>query len=234
MNENKVTAFGVKKYLPLILVGVGVLILILVFVVIKNKKSSVTVDDSSVLAEVAFPNRPFASLTPTSDGHYINLKIDKITLPKALSLDYELLYSLPDGRTQGVPGTIDLKGETSFERKLLLGSESNGKFRYDEGVQDGSLTVRLRDSKGKLLAKFSTKWHLQSGESELTSIDQNFTYKLDKKPKGIYFVTMETFGLADTSVTEVASGPYGIFSSDDLPTGTAEGWKVSNTNIFFK
>jgi len=233
MNEvNSVS--NVKKFLPIILLGVGILVLILVFVVIKNKKSSVVVDDSSVLVEVPFSNRPVAMLTPTSDGRYINLKIAKITLPKAVSLDYELLYSLPDGRTQGVPGTIDLKGETSFERKLLLGSESNGKFRYDEGVKDGSLTVRLRDSKGKLLAKFSTKWHLQSGESELTSIDQNFTYKLDKKPKGIYFVTMETFGLADTSVTEVASGPYGIFSSGDLPTGTAEGWNVSNTNIFFK
>ncbi len=157
-----------------------------------------------------------------------------MTLPKAASLDYELLYSLPDGRTQGVPGTVDLNGQTTFERKLLLGSESNGKFRYDEGVTDGSLTVRLRGSNGKLLAKFSTKWHLQSVDSELTSVDENFTYKLDKKPKGIYFVTMETFGLMDDSVTSVASGPYGVFSSEELPSGTAEGWKVTSGNIFFK
>lgn len=223
-----------KKFLPLILLGVGILVLILVFVLIKNKKTALVVDDSSVLAEVLFKDRPFANLTPTSDGHYINLKIDKITLPKAVSLDYELLYELPDGRTQGVPGTVDLKGEKSFERKLLLGSESNGKFRYDEGVKEGSLTVRLRDSKGKLLAKFSTKWHLQSVDQELTSIDENFTYKLDKKPKGIYFVTMETFGLMDMSVTEVASGPYGIFSSSDLPSGTAEGWTKVSENIFFR
>lgn len=233
MNE-KVTAFGLKKYLPLILLGVGVLVLILVFVLIKNKKTEVAVDDSDAIVEVPFAQRPVANLTPTSDGHYINLKIEKITLPKAASLDYELLYSLPDGRTQGVPGTVDLKGQTTFERKLLLGSESNGKFRYDEGVADGSLTVRLRGSNGKLLAKFSTKWHLQSTDQELTSIDQNFTYKLEKKPKGMYFVTMETFGLMDTSVAEVASGPYGIFSSDTLPAGTAEGWKVTSDNIFYK
>lgn len=234
MNDNKVTAFGVKKFLPLILLGVGILILVLVFIVIKNKKSVVVEDDSNTLAEIAFVDRPFASLTPTSDGHYINLKIDKIKLPKAVSLDYELLYSLPDGRTQGVPGTVDLKGETTFERKLLLGSESSGKFRYDEGVEEGSLTVRLRDSKGKLLAKFSTKFHLQSNVAELTSIDQNFTYTFDKKPKGMYFVTMETFGLLDSSITSVASGPYGIFTSDALPAGTAEGWKVLSGNIFIK
>ncbi|MEK7536217.1 MAG: hypothetical protein AAB559_00360 [Patescibacteria group bacterium] len=226
---------NVKKFLPIILLGVGVLILILVFVFIKNKKSTVIVDESDVTIEVAFIDRPFASLTPTSDGRYINLKIDKIKLPKAVSLDYELLYTLPDGRTQGVPGTVDLKGETSFERKLLLGSESSGKFRYDEGVTDGSLTVRLRDSKGKLLAKFSTKWHLQSTDLELTSIDQNFTYVLDKKPKGIYFITMETFGLpSEASVSEAKLGPYGIFASGTLPSGTAEGWQVVSSNIFYK
>lgn len=226
---------SIKKYLPVILLGVGLVVLVLVFVLIKNKKSDVVEDDSNVLVEVSFKDRPFASLTPTSDGHYINLKIDKITLPKAVSLDYELLYTLPDGRTQGVPGTVDLKGQTSFERKLLLGSESNGKFRYDEGVADGSLTVRLRNSKGKLLAKFSTKWHLQSSDSELTSIDQNFTYKLDKTPKGMYFVTMETFGLpVSEALSSVEGGPYGIFASDTLPSGSAEGWKVVSGNIFIK
>jgi hypothetical protein len=234
MNQENAHPFDVKKLLPLILLGVGVVVLILVFVFIKNKKTTEVVDDSASLPEVAFNNRPFASLTPTTDGHYINLKIDKITLPKVSSLDYELLYSLPDGRTQGVPGTVELAGQTSFERKLLLGSESSGKFRYDEGVEEGSLTVRLRDSKGKLLAKFSTKWHLQSTDEELTSIDQNFVYKLDKKPKGMFFVTMETFGLMDSSITSVESGPYGVFSSESLPAGKAEGWKNASENIFYK
>lgn len=224
----------VKKFLPLILLGVGLLILVLVFVLIKNKKSAVVVDDNAPLPEVAFADRPVAMLTPTEDGRYINLKIDKITLPKAVSLDYELLYELPDGRTQGVPGTVDLDGKTSFERKLLLGSESNGKFRYDEGVETGSLTVRLRDSKGKLLAKFSTKWHLQSTDTELTSVDENFKYVLEKKPKSGYFITMETFGLMDKSITSIESGPYGVFSSSELPVGEASGWQVTSGNIFYK
>ncbi|HLD91861.1 MAG TPA: hypothetical protein VI795_00530, partial [Patescibacteria group bacterium] len=182
-----------------------------------------------------FPDRPFASLTPTTDGHYINLKIEKIKVPKAVSMDYELLYSLPDGRAQGVPGTADLKDQVTFERKLLLGSESSGKFRYDEGVEEGSLTIRFRDTKGKLLAKFSTKFHLQSDVAELSSIDESFVYKFDKKPKGIYFITMETFGMpSDSNVTSVTSGPYGVFSSTDLPKGTAEGWQIAVSNIFYK
>ena len=221
--------------MPFVFLGVGVLLLILVFVFIKNKKTVETEDDNGTLVELAFLDRPFASLTPTADGHYINLKIEKLKVPKAVSMDYELLYSLPDGRAQGVPGTAELKDITYFERKLLLGSESNGKFRYDEGVEEGNLTIRFRDSKGKLLAKFSTKFHLQSNVTELTSVDTNFTYTLDKKPKGIYFITMETFGLpASSSVSSVTSGPYAVFASAELPSGSAEGWQTVDSNLFYK
>jgi len=221
--------------MPFVFLGVGVLLLILVFVFIKNKKTVETEDDNGTLVELAFLDRPFASLTPTADGHYINLKIEKLKVPKAVSMDYELLYSLPDGRAQGVPGTAELKDITYFERKLLLGSESNGKFRYDEGVEEGNLTIRFRDSKGKLLAKFSTKFHLQSNVTELTSVDTNFTYTLDKKPKGIYFITMETFGLpTSSSVASVTSGPYAVFASDDLPSGSASSWQTVSSNLFYK
>jgi hypothetical protein len=233
--ENKVTVFDVKKFLPLILLGFGVLVLVFVIIFVKNSKKEIVTEDETKLAEIDFKNRPFAFLTPTSDGHYITLSLTKLTLPKLASVDYELLYALPDGRTQGVPGTVDLSGQTSFEKKLLLGSESNGKFRYDEGVVDGSLTVRFRDSKGKLMAKFATKWHLQSDVVELTSIDQNFKYVLDKKPKGMFFITMETFGLPESSsVSDVTTGPYGVFASEQLPTGTAEGFQKISTNLFYK
>lgn len=223
-----------KKFLPIVIFVLALIFLVVIFLVVKNKKTEVVVDDQDTMLEVSFSDKPFASLTPTSDGHYINLKVEKIKLPKATSLDYELLYSLPDGRTQGVPGTIDLSGKDSFERKLLLGSESSGKFRYDEGVEEGTLTIRLRDSKGKLLAKFSTKFHLQSNTQEVSSIDGDFVYKLDKKSKGLFFITMETFGVMDNSLTTVESGPYGIFTSSDLPAGSAEGWKILGTNIFYK
>ena len=224
-----------KKFLPFVLFGFGLFVLIVVFFVVKGGKKDVETVDETKLLEVNFDSRPVVSLTPTSDGHWLNLKIDKIVLPKTASVDYELLYSLPDGRTQGVPGNVSLNSDTKIERKLLLGSESSGKYRYDEGVKDGSLTIRLRDERGKLLAKFSTKFHLQSSDLEITSVDENFKYVLDKKPKGVFFVTMETFGLMDTSVQSVASGPYGVFTSDaNLASGVAEGWKVVDLNIFYK
>jgi hypothetical protein len=199
-----------KKYLPIILFLVGVLVLVGVFFLIKNRKTS-TSETEEVVTEVPLEKRPVTSLTPSEDGHWLKLKIDKISLGAA-SLDYELLYKLPDGRTQGVPGTVSLSGKKSFERDLLLGSESSGKFRYDEGVKQGTLTLRFRNEKGKLLGKLATDFHLLNKVTELSSVDGKFKFTLNKKPSQGYFVVMETFGLPEKLASSV-SGPYGVFSS---------------------
>lgn len=162
----------IKKYLPFILVGVGVLVLVGAFLFIRSSKK-VGIEDETV-KEIPVEQRPLVSLVPSSDGHWLKLKIEKIKVVKAASLDYELLYSLPDGRTQGAPGTIKLDGN-DIVRDLLLGSESSGKFRYDEGVSGGTMTIRFRDSKGKLIGKLSTKFTMSSPK------------------KGVFEVTMDTF-----------------------------------------
>lgn len=235
--DNQNLSGKTSKKLSLILFGVGLLVFALVFIFIVRKNKNVAPSDETTI-EVPFADRPVVSLTPRSDGHWLDLKIEKFKVPKAVSLDYELLYTLPDGRVQGVPGTVQLEGISDLKRELLLGSESSGKFRYDEGVKDGNLTIRFRDGKRKLLVKFATKFRLQTNETDLTSIDENFTYKLEKPVKGEFFVTMETFGLpAESNITSVSEGPYGVFSSLDagiLPSGQAEGWQIVGNNLFYK
>ncbi len=208
-----------KKYLPVILVVVGVIVLIIAFVAVRGRNSSEEEVDEEVLIEVSLGERPIASLTPTKDGHWLKLIIEKLVLDAA-SLDYELLYKLPDGRTQGVPGTIKLTGQDSIERDLLLGSESSGKFRYDEGVEAGTLTLRFRNDKGQLIAKFVTDFSLQSDIAEVSTIDGSFAYTLDEESEE-FFVAMETFGLPGTSPGNVVEGPIGVFSSSTSEvTGT--------------
>ena len=200
-----------KRFLPLIVLILGALVLVAVFFVIKGRKPANTSESEETVAETPFEKRPVASLTPSADGHWLKLKIDKMgTLGK--SLDYELLYSLPDGRTQGVPGTIDVSSISNVERDLLLGSESSGKFRYDEGVKEGTLTLKFRDSKGHLTAKFSTTFSLFSGTDELVSNDQKFKYILDKVDPKAFFLVMETFGAPEGYPAGITSGPYGVFS----------------------
>jgi hypothetical protein len=208
-----------KKYLPFVILGIGILVLAVAFFIFKGKEE---VETEETAPEIPFEMRPVTSLTPTSDGHWLNMKIEKIEI-EAATLDYELLYELPDGRTQGVPGTVKIqKGET-IERRLLLGSESSGKFRYDEGVKQGTLTLRFRNEKGKLAGKLTAKFHLQTESDELTSIDNQFKFIFDEVPKKEFFVVMETFGIYESLETGVSKGPYGVFgSSEELISGKVE------------
>lgn len=164
----------IRRYLPLILIAVGVLVLVGAFLFVRSSRNKSRAEEEETVKEIPTDQRPVVSLIPTSDGHWLKLKIEKIKVQGASSLDYELLYSLPDGRTQGVPGTVKIDG-SDIVRDLLLGSESSGKFRYDEGVTGGTITIRFRDSKGKLIGKLSTKFTLTSPK------------------KGVFEVTMDTF-----------------------------------------
>ncbi|MCJ7805485.1 Ig-like domain-containing protein [Patescibacteria group bacterium] len=201
-----------KKFLPIILFVVGIIVVVGAIMFVRSRKNATAPgEETTTLPEVALADRPIASLAPTSDGHWLDFKVEKIKI-SADSMDYELLYQLPDGRTQGVPGTITLKGQTQIERKLLLGSESSGKFRYDEGVKGGTLTLRFRDTQGKLLAKFSTDFALLSATKTLATSDGKFTATLSTVPAG-FFVVMQTFGAYSNPPAEVAVGPYGLFAS---------------------
>jgi hypothetical protein len=165
----------VKKYLPFIILGVGLLFVLIVGVLIFKsvKGKTQTNDDDTVVAEIPVDQRPFVSLTPTSDGHYLNFVVKDLKVKGAVSMDYLLVYSTSNGGQQGVPGTIQLNGDV--DKKLLLGSESSGKFRYDTGVTGGTMTLRFRNSAGKLIGKLETA----------------FTFSSPEKNK--YVVSMDTF-----------------------------------------
>lgn len=209
-----------KKLLPIIAGVLVVLIVIFGVVIAKNKKGSTDTDDKEPNVPTLSESQwPAVSLTPTeksdvagSMGHWLDFKVEKINVAKAASMDYLLVYNTSDGGQQGVPGTVKLTSD-NIERKLLLGSESSGKFRYDAGVETGTMTITFRDADGKSLGKLSTEFHLQSEVAELTSTDGLFKYTLDKAPKGVYFVTMKTF-LEPVAAKVIWQNGYGVFASD--------------------
>ena len=104
-----------------------------------------------------------------------------------------------------------------IEKKLLMGSASSGKYRFDAGVSTGTMTITFRDSQGKSVGKLSTDFHLQSGETILTSVDGKFTFNLDKVAKGVFFVTMPTFVQPEASQYVFWQNGYGVFASDGKP-----------------
>jgi hypothetical protein len=213
----------VKKFLPLILIGSGlVLLLIAVFFIAKGMKGGNASgnQEEANIPEIPVSEWPVVSLTPTSNpkvagsmGHWLDFKVQKINIPGAVSMDYELVYSTANGGQQGVPGTVKLDGN-DVDRPLLLGSESSGKYRYDAGVEQGIMTLKFRDAGGKMIGKLSTDFHLQSEVTTLTSTDGNFAYELDKIAKGVFFVTMKTFADPAASSVVVSASGYSVFASD--------------------
>ncbi len=213
-----------KKYLPFIIGGAVLIIGLIVFVLIKSSAGSTPVaTQDAAVPDLPQSEWPMVALIPTnnpavpnSDGHWLDFKVQKINVPGAASMDYELIYSTGSGGQQGVPGTVKLDG-TDVDRPLLLGSESSGKFRYDVGVEQGTMTIRFRDAKGKLIGKLSTTFHLQSNTVDISSADNNLKYTLTKLAKNVFFVTMQTFKDPDPSMVVFTQNGYSIFASDGKP-----------------
>ncbi len=207
----------------ILLAGFAVLLVVLVgFFVVKGKKAETIEDDTEeVIADLPQSQWPALSLVPTQDpkvpkslGHFLDFKVQKINVPGAVKMDYLLVYSTSDGGQQGVPGSVELKG-SEVQKTLLLGSESSGKFRFDTGVNQGTITLTFRDSKGKSLGRIVSDFHLQSDTQEITSVDGSVKYTLDKMPKGTFFVTVKTFLEPEGVNSLYWSNGYGVYASDD-------------------
>lgn len=159
-----------------------------------------------VLIKTSLEERPYVTLTPRTDGKEFTLDIARIK--NATEIEYELVY-LSQGLSRGVVGSTDLKGEKKISRKLLLGTCSRNVCKYDEGIEEGTLTLRFRGSDGT--RKFVSDFHLQQGEKELTSIDGNF--KLEGKfALDTFYLAMSTIGLPEEMKGDVVAGPYGVFT----------------------
>lgn len=207
-----------KKVLMVIALLLAV-VSIVVFVVLRQSSSNSvepTAEPEETMIELPDDQKPYVTLTPRSDGHWLKLSISGLSrVPQAATLDYMITYDVPGGEPQGSSGRgVKLNGLTVLERDILLGSESSGKYRYDEGVERGMLTVRFRDANKKLIGGVTTGFRLQSNTSDLGTFDNVFSYKMNSTPKKGYFVVMDTAGLPEGVPGTIESGPFGVFKSE--------------------
>lgn len=208
-----------KRYFLIVLV-IAVLLLGGFLVWRRGRISEVASEAESegVLIETSLEERPYVTMTPRADGKEFTLNISRIK--NAKTIEYELVY-LSNGLSRGVIGSITLKGETAVERELLLGTCSRNVCKYDEGVEEGTLTLRFRGEDGT--RKFVSDFHLQQGEKELTSVDNNFNLRGTFSTSAFY-LTMNTIGLPSEIEGKVIGGPYGVFTAG---TQTVKNGEVS-------
>lgn len=201
-----------KRILPIVVSVAFVLLIGGGFFLWRGRKASQvsvgpTPTPEGTLIETTLEERPYVTLTPRADGKEFTLEISRIK--NAKTIEYELVY-LAKGLSRGVVGSINLQGETEISRDLLLGTCSRNVCKYDEGVEEGTLTLRFRGADG--VRKFISDFRLQEGDEELSSTDGKF--KLEGQfLTDVFYITMSTVGLPEEIEEEVIGGPYGVFGS---------------------
>lgn len=154
---------------------------------------------SQAVEEIDLPfdaEGPYALLYPRRDGNALILNLKRTASYESIS--YELSYTSKvdeikvsgntieedEGRggviDRGVVGTIDTKERKGeYEQEILFGTCSKNVCKYDQGVENGTLTLRIK--KKNKVYKMITLWHMQQPDvalGTLTSGDGHFVYKM--------------------------------------------------------
>lgn len=174
----------------------------------KSSKTSTIPPEPTVAPErpieESIGDRPYVSLVPTSDGHWVNLEIKRFA-QDASNFEYDLIYfadfegtKIERGiTTGGVP--VELTG-TDFFKKILFGSASctTGvcKYKYDENVTEGSLVLTIKSTRGT--DRYESVYRIQKGsegKEGLTTGDGIFSFVSSSlKPKNLY-LTISSIGV---------------------------------------
>ncbi len=137
---------------PLLLViGFSVVVVIVVGVMIMRKSKSVDnsatqpTQDASQGAVPTVDASVKVDLKRSAGGKDVILSVDQIP-SDTQSIDYELSYNTQKQGLQGVIGTIQTKGESTYQKTLTLGTCSSGTCVYHDVL--GAIKLNLKFSGG--------------------------------------------------------------------------------------
>lgn len=165
--------------------------------------------------ELEVVKRPYVILAPREDGKELFLTISNLKMGET-NVEYELEYQAGT-MIQGVFGRIDFAQDNPpATKKLLLGSCSKGKCKYDEDVSGGTLTLRFSGTKDYVLREDFTL-NLMFEKEGVFAL-RNAKVGLDVGSSGLsastYVVAMSSFGLPVEVEGELVAGPIGFFTAN--------------------
>lgn len=158
--------------------------------------------------------RPFVTLLPRVDGHELFITIDSLKMGED-GVEYELEYQAGT-MLQGAFGRIDFKEEpTPVTKKLLLGSCSKGKCKYDKDVSGGSLTLYFEGKEDYGVKGEFTLNKMSEEEGVFFSKDKKISLDVGKTglTSGTFVVVLDTIGLPSEIESRVLAGPVGFFTA---------------------
>lgn len=196
--------------IPLIILVIGGFL-----VLRKPKRQEEKVETPKGIEQInvlAIAERPYMTLAPSSDGHFLNLVI--VDPKEFRSVDYEFEYQAGTSIKGGI-GSFDLTEAPPYEKEQLLGTKSKDDYYFDENVSGGSFTFRFSNGKRVALKADFTLQNAGEQLGKFSSRDLKVSLDVGKTglPSSTFMVTTQTMGLPAQVEGEVLVGPYGFFSS---------------------
>lgn len=195
----------------------------LLFIFQKGPKVPKGDNDASevkALTELEITKRPYATLTPTSDGAEIIISIEN--MGEFDKIEYELTYLADNPQVagdkiqRGATGTDVNTKEAKYKKSVLLGTASRGVRSPDKGIEDGKLLMHM--FKGDVQYDSETDWSLievGAKAKEITDKSGDLTFNSPAFTKDYWVILADTVGVppgGEFDVKKTVLPVYGIFS----------------------
>ena len=209
-----------KKKLPIIIL-VAILVLgsgaFLLLRKDKNVEEEATVTKKKISQPVNIievSDRPYMTLEPSSDGHYITIGVEEIK-KDANSLNYEMEYQT-GSMLQGFQGLLTLDSFPVSEKKLFGSRSAGGSVTYHEDIKGGNLLAEF-DGADDYAVKSAWRYFTNSdNETKFSSQDTKFSIANDDLAKYSYVVIYNSPGYPGEIKAELASDPYVVKAERSL------------------
>jgi len=220
----------------------------------KQEKKKPKITSFETVNQLALEKRPYIIIEPKSKtrpqdyGYWMTTTISNAS--NYQFCEYEVEYQ-SSNLIQGFMHRFDISGKDKISQEGFFGSESKGKYKYDEGVKSGSVLLKFfKNDKDYDILKTYFNWlKVVDQDGVFISNDAKASLKIDSsdlKPTD-YLVVFSTLGLPKNIKGTVLSLPYGFYSrrptklksavltiksKKDLTGAKILGWNGNNWHIY--
>ena len=186
----------------------------------KEPKNNGDVTEVKAVTELDIAQRPYVTLTPTSDGAEIIVSMENMGAFD--KIEYELTYLADNPQVagekiqRGATGTDVNTKDAKYKKDVLLGTASRGVKSPDRAIEDGKLLMHM--FKSDIQYDSETEWslvELGTKAQEITDKSGNLKFNSPAFTKEYWAILADTVGVppkAEFDVKNALLPTYGIFS----------------------
>lgn len=223
-----------KKIIPVLLIILILSSVLLGWKFLLKKKPAGEVEEElkpriEAINQLPLQQRPYITIEPKSEtkpqdyGHWITVTIANASNYK--KVEYEVEYQAGN-LIQGFMHRIDFAKESfPVSKEGFFGSESKGKYKYDEDVRSGHILFKFfKDNLNyDALKTYFNIQNMAEQKGLFTSNDGKASLEVGNKDLngGDYIVVASTLGLPSQTEGRIVSEPYGFYGNRSVALNNA-------------